>query len=93
MFLSGMIVGLVFTASYIIYFKFVNPEANVAENWWFGISPEGIGTLGMLLNFVVTVAVSRMSAKPPEEIQDLVDRVRYPRAAMGHDDDAPVLDH
>lgn len=91
--ISGMVVGLVFTASYIIYFKFVNPSANVVDNWFFGISPEGIGTLGMLLNFVVTISVSLMTKRPPEEIQDLVDRVRYPRAAAGDDEETPVLEH
>jgi cation/acetate symporter len=40
---AGMIAGIVFTAAYIVYFKFVNPAANTAEHWWFGISPEGIG--------------------------------------------------
>jgi cation/acetate symporter len=50
--IAGMITGLTFTASYIIYFKFINPSINSAENWWFGISPEGIGTLGMVFNFL-----------------------------------------
>ncbi|MEM9080679.1 MAG: VC_2705 family sodium/solute symporter, partial [Verrucomicrobiota bacterium] len=81
--IAGMVAGIVFTASYIIYFKFVNPEANVAENWLFGISPEGIGTLGMILNFVVTIVVSKLTPEPPEEIGELVERVRYPRAAIG----------
>jgi cation/acetate symporter len=52
--ISGMITGLAFTASYIIYFKFINPSANSAKNWWFGISPEGIRTLGMLFNFIIS---------------------------------------
>jgi cation/acetate symporter len=76
---SGMVVGLLFTASYIIYFKF---GGGTAEGWWFGISPEGIGTLGMLLNFVVTLVVSRFTPEPPEEIAELVEKVRYPRAAV-----------
>ncbi len=50
--LTGMVIGIVFTAGYIIYFKFVNPAANNPQHWWFGISPEGIGTLGMIFNFV-----------------------------------------
>lgn len=90
---SGMIVGLVFTMSYIIYFKFVNPEMNSTENWFFGISPEGIGTLGMLLNFVVSIVVSRFTPAPPQEVADLVERVRYPRAAMGDDSEAEVSVH
>ena len=85
---SGMISGLVFTFAYIIYFKFVNPAANTADNWFFGISPEGIGTLGMLLNFAVAFAVCRVTPPPPERIQDLVEDIRVPRgaaaAAAGH---------
>ncbi|WP_276498030.1 sodium:solute symporter family protein [Pontibacter litorisediminis] len=77
----GMVVGLAFTISYISYFKFINPEANLPENWWFGISPEGIGTLGMLLNFVVSSVISRMTPPPPAHIQDLVEDIRVPRGA------------
>ena len=77
--ISGMITGLFFTASYIIYFKFINPSASSSENWWFGISPEGIGTLGMLFNFIVSSLVSRVTSPPPKEIQDLVDEIRVPR--------------
>lgn len=76
--ISGMIVGLVFTACYIIYFKFISPELNTAENWWFGISPEGIGTLGMLLNFAVSYSVSMLTPEPPEEVQDMVNSIRHP---------------
>ena len=79
--ISGMITGLTFTASYIIYFKFINPTANSSENWWFGISPEGIGTLGMVFNFMVSSLVSRMTAPPPKEIQDMVDDIRIPQGA------------
>mgnify|MGYP006333245341 CR=1 FL=1 len=51
--MAGMAVGIIFTAWYIIYFKFVNPAANTLPNWWFAISPEGIGMVGMVVNFVV----------------------------------------
>jgi cation/acetate symporter len=78
---SGMIAGITFTAAYIIYFKFVNPAANTPDNWWFGISPEGIGTLGMLVNAAVTIIISRLSAAPPENIQQLVEDIRIPRGA------------
>ena len=77
----GMVSGITFTAAYIVYFNFVNPDANSAENWWFGISPEGIGTLGMLLNFTVTMVVSRMTPEPPAQVQALVDSIRVPRGA------------
>ena len=76
--ISGMVIGIIFTASYIIYFKFVNPEANVEENWWFGISPEGIGGLGMLLNFAVSLTICRFTAPPPQEVQEMVERIRVP---------------
>jgi cation/acetate symporter len=79
--ISGMLSGIAFTAAYIIYFKFVNPAANVPENWWFGISPEGIGTLGMMVNFVVAFSVYKMTQEAPAEIQQLVEDIRYPKGA------------
>lgn len=77
--ISGMLAGLIFTLSYIVYFKFINPGANTVENWWLGISPEGIGTMGMLLNFAVALSVSRFTPPPPEHIQHLVEDIRVPR--------------
>ena len=77
----GMVVGLSFTAAYIIYFKFAHPELNSAEYWWLGISPEGIGTVGMLFNFVVTAVVSSLTPAPPEHVQQLVEAIRVPRGA------------
>ncbi len=79
--ISGMVSGLAFTFIYIAYFKLWNPEANVAENWLFGISPEGIGVIGMLINFAVAIAVMKMTARPPVEIARLVDSIRVPRGA------------
>ena len=79
--IAGMVVGILFTAGYIIYFKFVNPAANTTENWLFGISPEGIGTIGMLINFAVAIVISRVTPPPPAEIQDLIEEIRVPRAA------------
>jgi cation/acetate symporter len=77
----GMISGITLTAGYIVYFKFINPAANTAEYWWFGISPEGIGTLGMLVNLAVALTVSRFTPPPPEEIVHMVNRIRVPRGA------------
>jgi cation/acetate symporter len=77
----GMVLGITFTAGYIVYFNFVNPAANNADNWWFGISPEGIGTVGMLLNFAVTIVVSRFTPPPPPQVQVLVELIRVPRGA------------
>ncbi len=79
--LSGMVVGIVFTAAYIIYFKFINPGANNAEHWWFGISPEGIGTIGMILNFIVAGIVAKFTPEPPQEIQAMIENIRVPRSA------------
>ena len=75
---SGMIAGIVFTATYIIYFKFINPAADTSENWWFGISPEGIGTVGMLLNFIISVVVCRFTPAPPQDVVDMVLDIRVP---------------
>ena len=85
--IAGMAAGIIFTASYIIYFTFLNPDLNSAEHWWFGISPEGIGTLGMLLNFVVAIAVSRFTAEPPKAILELVEEIRVPRKTVDSDRD------
>ena len=79
--IAGMIIGLIFTLSYLIYFKFMNPELNNKDHWWFGISPEGIGTMGMILNFVVSIIISKFTPPPPQHIQDLVEEIRIPRGA------------
>ena len=79
--IAGMIIGLIFTLGYLIYFKFMNPELNNKDHWWFGISPEGIGTLGMILNFVVSIIISKFTPPPPQHIQDLVEEIRIPRGA------------
>ncbi|MDW6002670.1 sodium:solute symporter family protein [Vibrio mangrovi] len=84
--ITGMLAGILFTAAYIIYFKFVNPAANTPDNWWFGISPEGIGTLGMCLNFVVAIAVNKFTAEVPHDVQEMVESIRYPKGAgAAHD--------
>ena len=82
--ISGMVSGLAFTMGYILYFKgiFMTPMAeNIPANWLFGISPEGIGAIGMLVNFAVTLVVSRLTAEPPAHVQELVDSIRVPRGA------------
>lgn len=79
--ISGMVAGLAFTFSYIVYFKFVSPELNTADHWLFGISPEGIGFIGALLNFAVSALVARATAPPPTEVQDLIDDIRLPSGA------------
>ena len=78
--IAGMIVGLLFTLGYIGFFKLVYPEYNTSEYWWFGISPEGIGTLGMLINLVVSLIIGMIYPDPPVEVQEMVESIRYPRA-------------
>jgi cation/acetate symporter len=86
---AGMIAGISFTAGYIIFFKFIRPAWNTPQYWWFGISPEGIGTAGMLLNFAVSWAVCRLTPPPPEAVQDFVEEIRIPRSAgPAHEIDA-----
>jgi cation/acetate symporter len=86
--IAGMLTGLIFTYGYIEYFKglflrFAGAPfgENTADAWLFGISPEGIGTVGMMLNVVVALTVSRFTAPPPPAVQALVDRIRVPRQA------------
>ncbi len=79
--IAGMICGITFTAAYIIYFKFIAPEQNIPANWLWHISPEGIGAIGMCVNFFVANVISYFTASPPEEVQDMVERIRYPRGA------------
>ncbi|MCZ4306501.1 cation acetate symporter [Zoogloeaceae bacterium G21618-S1] len=82
--IAGMLSGLIFTFGYILYFKgiFITPMAeNIPANWLFGISPEGIGTVGALLNMVVAFTVAKFTAPCPEHIQHLVEDIRTPRGA------------
>ncbi len=75
---AGMVCGFLFTAVYIIYFKFINPAADNADYWWFGISAEGIGALGTLFNLGVALLVSHFTPEPPQEVQDIVANIRLP---------------
>ena len=83
---SGMITGIAFTGGYIVWFKLLHPELNGPDQWLWGISPEGIGTVGMLLNFAVALTVARFTAPPPAEVQQFVEEIRVPRGAgPGHE--------
>ncbi len=74
--ISGMVTGIGFTMLYIVQTKFMGMAP-----WFFGISPEGIGTVGMAINFTVTVLVSLVTAAPPASVQNMVESVRIPRGA------------
>ena len=76
--IAGMISGLIATSSYITYFKFISPQLNIAENWLFGISPEGFGFFGMIINFCIALIVSNFYSKPPKEIYQMIDEIRKP---------------
>ncbi len=76
--ISGMVVGLLFTAGYIIYFRFLHPELDNEANWWWGISPKGIGTVGMCFNFMVAGIVRSFTDDPPEEVVRMVEEIRLP---------------
>lgn len=80
--IAGMIVGFTFTAAYIIYFKIINPAADTADNWLFGISPEGIGSLGTVANLLVALAVAKFTPEPPAEVQEIVENIRLPGEAI-----------
>ena len=84
--IAGMLAGLLFTYAYIEYFRGLFLKwagspwgANSPEQWLLGISPEGIGVIGMCLNFVVAIVVSLLTSPPPERVQHLVENIRVPR--------------
>jgi cation/acetate symporter len=83
--ISGMIVGILFTITYIIHFKPQLGGSGLPEDFWWGIAPEGIGTLGMLINFIVALGVSRFTASPPKEVQELTEQIRTPRGSLSPD--------
>jgi len=82
-----MIVGLCLMLFYMLKFKFGIFDGgkefvpNLQENWWFGISPEGFGTVAMLVNFIVAIVVNQFTAEPPEEVQEIVENIRVPNQA------------
>ena len=79
--IAGMLSGFLFTAGYIVFFKTLYPSLDNAEGWWLGISPEGIGTLGTIVNLTVSYLVSRFTPEPPIEVQEIVQNIRLPGEA------------
>ena len=76
--IAGMISGLLFTLTYIIYFKFLYTNLNNADYWFLSISPEGIGFVGMIINFVVAIVVSAYTKPPPKEVIEMIEIIRQP---------------
>ncbi len=77
--ITGMLAGLIFSFGYIVFFKFVAPEMNSAEHWLFGISPEGIGSIGAVVNFTLAFMVSRLTPDVPAEVVAMVNNIRIPK--------------
>ncbi len=79
--ISGMVVGILTMLFYMLKFKFDMFGGGSEKDWWFGISPEGFGTVAMLLNFMVSLLVSGFTPDPPEEVQEIVEHIRIPGGA------------
>ena len=79
--IAGMVLGLSFTTAYIVYFKFLHPELNSPEHWFLSISPEGIGSIGMVINFAAAALITRFTPPPPASVQELVTSIRVPKGA------------
>ena len=76
--IAGMISGLLFTLTYIIYFKFLYTNLNNADYWFLSISPEGIGFVGMIINFAVAIVISAYTKPPPKEVIEMIEIIRQP---------------
>jgi len=78
---SGMVVGILLMLFYMMKYKLGMFGGGTAEDWWFGTSPEGFGTIAMLVNVVISVTVSRLTAAPPKNVQEIVEDIRIPSGA------------
>ena len=78
---TGMIVGILVMLFYMLKFKFDWFGGGTKEDWWFGISPEGFGTVAMILNFIISIVISKFTPTPPKEIQEIVVNIRIPSGA------------
>ena len=76
--ISGMLVGVTLMLFYMLKFKFGWFGGGTKADWWFGISPEGFGSIAMIANFVVTLIISSRTPAPSKDIQDLVENIRKP---------------
>ncbi len=79
--IAGMVVGILLMLFYMVKFKFGYFGGGGKEDWWFGISPEGFGSIAMLVNFVFSFGISRFYPAPPLEVQEMVESIRFPRGA------------
>lgn len=79
--IAGMVVGILLMLFYMTKFKFDWFGGGTKEDWWFGISPEGFGTVAMMANFVVSIVISKFTPDPPQEVQEIVENIRIPSGA------------
>ena len=79
--ISGMIVGVLAMLFYMLKFKFNWFGGGTKEDWWLGISPEGFGTVAMIINFIVSIIISKFTPDPPKEVQEIVTNIRIPSGA------------
>ncbi len=85
--IAGMIVGITLMLFYMLKFKFgifdggKEAVAGLKQDWWFGISPEGFGSIAMFVNFIVAIVVNKFTPEPPEEVQEIVENIRIPSGA------------
>ncbi|PQB07464.1 cation acetate symporter [Polaribacter filamentus] len=77
----GMAVGILLMLFYMMKFKFDWFGGGTKEDWWFGVSPEGFGTVAMIANFIISILVSRFTPPPPKEVQEIVENIRIPSGA------------
>ena len=77
----GMAVGILLMLFYMMKFKFDWFGGGTKEDWWFGVSPEGFGTVAMIANFIISILVSRFTPAPPKEVQEIVENIRIPSGA------------
>ncbi|OMP30934.1 sodium:solute symporter family protein [Mangrovimonas sp. DI 80] len=87
--IAGMIVGISLMLFYMIKYKlgWLDEELPDKSEWWFGISPEGFGSIAMLCNFVVSIVIMKFTKAPPEDVQEIVELIRIPsgaKEAQGH---------
>ena len=78
---SGMIIGILLMLFYMTKFKFGWFGGGTKEDWWFGISPEGFGTVAMAVNFFISITVSKFTSPPPKDVQEIVENIRIPSGA------------
>ena len=78
--ISGMIAGTVLMLYYMIKYKlgWFDNELPSSDEWWFNISPEGFGTIAMIINFIVSIVVLKFTSEPPDEIKKIVEDIRIP---------------